>query len=787
MVFDAIFLAVLCLSVVSCTSRKDCNEVQCKLILPAGEDLATEFQFKASEKGVRMVYLNLEIGNDSYNPLDVKDEFLPNRWVWARSVSEPMLSLSYDYDVLSLGILNYQVRRMNIPVEDHPSGCLAGLNSSCQDKVVGRALLTNVTKSSSGELSKKTDVVCVAVIENGNDSLPLFEANLNFYCCGKNRKASEEIICEQSVKTSGWLEAFIVILDMLTVVMVFYSPAFPLALPDFIFNFQEEVEKERRQEEEDLNERDSSEGSRRVDLRERNEYEPLDQTLVYLDDTSPITCSTILSKCIFNEYTLPNLRLSFNIKLAFLWYCIVPLFFYIKLGLSLTIKRKFFYEALRKKDAFLDGIFFSAFLVYFKTPFVMYSVTMFFAIPLVMILFLGPKDFLLSGMGSAQCGLCEGDTSSVGEEIRKHMEILPNALNDLAVKVLYVQSKPITKCIKSCTGLCEKQLRPPCKRLKRPFITLWVLFCNIIFAICFGMIWGAFCMFYTLLVLVAGIFLSSPFVALHYFLARKIAQLVIVLQHRVLRLRCVRSCLPFLVNYCAKVIATVSLFLCFILWILSFFFLSIACCIASLSCRLIGSVFGYLIMGFVLNADIASPFVTFFLVAATNLFLCYYNLQKRYKEITEMISKHWTENRLQELDVNINLLNSGQDAIPEGLFWHVCGIESISKHKVLPIVSEIWRMLRNMALILVFLFMALCSVIFFGKTYNVSAAVSTIAVLVSGAIPALFFGGLTKEKIFSGAKKHEMVIEIGKAVKEYVIMVRNSYPSSVSKDGVYVV
>ena len=129
MVFDTIFLAVLCFSVVACTSPKDCNEVQCKL-LPVGEDLESKFQLIASEKGVRIVYLNLEIGNDSYRPLDVNDEFLPERWVWARSISEPMLSLSYDYDVLSLGLLNYQVRSMNILVEDrdHPSGCLAGLN-----------------------------------------------------------------------------------------------------------------------------------------------------------------------------------------------------------------------------------------------------------------------------------------------------------------------------------------------------------------------------------------------------------------------------------------------------------------------------------------------------------------------------------------------------------------------------------------------------------------------------------------------------------------------------------
>ena len=126
----------------SCAAKDTCSEVQCR-VLTVGENLASEFQDKASEEGVRIIYFNLQIGNDSYHPLELKDELFPERWVWAEAISEPMLSLPYDYDILSLGLLNYQVRSMTIPLEDHPSGCLASLNSSCQNLVVGRALLDN--------------------------------------------------------------------------------------------------------------------------------------------------------------------------------------------------------------------------------------------------------------------------------------------------------------------------------------------------------------------------------------------------------------------------------------------------------------------------------------------------------------------------------------------------------------------------------------------------------------------------------------------------------------------
>jgi len=159
--------------------QQDCSNVRCRL-LPVKGDISSEFSSKASEKGVRLVYLNcdLEIGNNTYHPLELEDEFLPERWVWAKSISEPMLSLSYDYDVLSLGLLNYQGRRMSIKLEDQPSGCLAGLKSPCQDRVVGRMLLQNVVNGSSSEMIKATDVVCVAFIDQ--NSFILFEGNINY-------------------------------------------------------------------------------------------------------------------------------------------------------------------------------------------------------------------------------------------------------------------------------------------------------------------------------------------------------------------------------------------------------------------------------------------------------------------------------------------------------------------------------------------------------------------------------------------------------------------------------
>ena len=136
----------------------------------------------------------------------------------------------------------------------------------------------------------------------------------------------------------------------------------------------------------------------------------------------------------------------------------------------------------------------------------------------------------------------------------------------------------------------------------------------------------------------------------------------------------------------------------------------------------------------------------------TNLYLCYGNLQKRYKEFKGLILKYRQK--------TLNTSNGDQDTIPTSLFWFV-------SERVLPIATEIWRMLCNMALIMVFSSLFLSAVLFFKDTNSISAYMATVSVFVSGAIPGLFFKGITKGKVFIGREKIKMNREIGIAVEEF--------------------
>ncbi len=761
-------VCVLFLFLASCEAKpENCSEVQCEL-LPVGEGLASEFHQKVSEKGVRMIYFNLKIGNDSYHPLDSPKLFLPERWVWANSISEPMLSLSYDYDVLSLGLLTYQVRSVDAPFADQPSGCLVRMNMSCQNKVVARALLNSTTRNSDG-----TDTVCVKTIveassEAGAKRAPRYIGNIIYSCCGRTKRGSAEessIQCEFHVKSSVWFKIFYGILNVLTYVMLFYSPVLLLALPDFIINLRKEYEVEcrlNRIRPEDTSGSNNKPQSLscpnvRVNIKTMDHNgkqslscpdvkcetsESADENLVYfLDDTSPITCSSLLLNYT-KEY---HHSCSFKVRLAFLSYCVIPLVLYIEMGIFYFTKRDILDESISKPKAILGWFVFNKSSIYFYVGLFAFVITYLFILVARPSHFLNKRDQFII--------FYRGQNLFLGELVLKTLKTMQERIYYLVYYLIELHKSYLVKLLKltrldtdvtGCT-LCYFVIIFLCELL---YVAVVVAF--------FGLFLGAvyFCVFLVGSLLL--ILLSSPFCCVLLFLYIKSGIPVekIIFYCFGVCSWCFDKCLFLTVMILSTPIA--FFFVCFVL-IFNY--------IGALSCRFIVRMFGFIIMGLVLNAEIASPFVTFLIVATGNMYLCYYNLQMRYQDVKQMISQKWQEHR-HLLDKKTDL--SDAETIPAELFWYICGEESNCKNKVLPVRPEIFRMIRNMALILIFLFLSLCAIIFLGNMHSISGVVSTIAVFVTGVIPGLFFKGLTKEKRFNGQTRRTLMNKIEKAVKEYI-------------------
>ena len=712
------------LSLVSvAANEQNCRKLNCK-VLPVGENLESEFRLKASEKGVRIVYLNLKIGNNSYNPLELQDEFLPDRWVWARSNNEPMLSLPFDFDILSLGLLNYQTGSITVPLRDEPSGCLAGLNSTCQNTAVGRALLDNVTSKSGN-----TGVVCVAMIDIYSMYQDLKLGPINYHCCSSNVSS---IHCDLSIVGSKWLQAIKASLYCLTFVAVLFCPAFILLLPDCIFNLQNECDKEDRTENPLPNGAQPGSdgfgmrhGYQRIQNEEENRLSR-NTDEIPVDDSSPVTCSMFVLGCV---QLLPDLKSSFNVKLAVVMFCIFPFSLYFPLALFFVLKPKYIHERLIKQPINPD---FSVIVLGSPTSILVLT---FLVLPCwTAVLFLKPKDLFLNN-----CLVCRlfnrvnSHSVSIGDETLQHLKLFAEKTKSSMLALLYVHNRSLTKVVGLST--CYLKMTYRGSRGRRALISLWLLF-SCLFTLFLGLVLAAVCLFLLLVSVLYLLIWFSPVTILLVSMGQKIYSRI------------------------ERVSDSISWIL---LIVLLFFFVLFTLYLVVILCILIGGVYilctffvgilGFTTMGLVLNVEIVTPYVSFMVVAITNVYFCYANLQRNYTEVKEFILKY----RQQELD---SISGTDQSTIPTNLFWFV-------SDEVLPVTTEICLMLRDIAVIVIFLFLTISSIIFFRNEYEISTLVSTIAVFISGAIPSLFLKGLTRGKNFSGWRRVLLERKIKAAVRKY--------------------
>ena len=358
-------------------TSKTCPQSQC-LPFTNEKALSTEFQrllAEEEEEGTRLVYFKLPRLDDdaSYNPSHT-DRILPWRWTWARTNKEPLLSLSYDYDVLSLSLLKNQVKDLALKFTSAQLECLKTLNSSCQDLEIARALL-DITKTTPNKLSKtETHVACFRVLREhwfgiGN--------HFEYQCCKEelfDNSNGTSINCHIPINESNWLAVFNAILAILVGVAVLYWPWFLYLVP----NSNEKTSKKQSYKKRSVSQSQVGDGTSCL---------ANDDTMasgIPVDDFSPITFQTLLQK--LQQLLYPDDILDLRVKFFFLWFGLVPIFFYIKLILYFVIKTDNFDETSQK----LLFQIFNSYLFVFKLerPLVyLFFIIPFFVIPCGVIFF----------------------------------------------------------------------------------------------------------------------------------------------------------------------------------------------------------------------------------------------------------------------------------------------------------------------------------------------------------------------------------------------------------------
>ena len=567
--------------------------------------------------------------------------------------------------------------------------------------------------------------------------------SIKYHCCRLN---ASSINCDVPVEGSNWYQTIENFLICLAGVLMCYFPTLLLLLPDYIFDLQYECDKEGNTDEltYSLEEVDS------ISFRARNGYEKIPDihnvkedrlkssvlSEIPVDDASPVTCSTALLGCV---QRLPNAKMSFNLKLAVLLFCIFPFGFYVNVGLFFVLKEKYFDELFMKvppgTSLLKTSMFFSVYIFYPTGPLPYVLLALLTLTCLMAVLFLRPTDLFLNPGVCLQCRLVKcffslpitenEDSVSIGAKMLLHLNIIQKMVYLLMFKFLNQYKSGLQKLGDIST--CYLKVNHNGSRIRRALFTLWILFSSLVTLFLASLVWVVITLFFFSVSLLLNLLLFSPFVTLF---------MISIINMRDKIFKFTAEFIADTTRILLKIL--LGLFTLFAL-VYFVFILYTAYIPVLMLCSFFVGILGFTIMGLVLNVETVTPYAAFFVVVVTNIYFCYANLQKSYMEVKGFILKHWQQ-KMQAT------LNSEHSTIPAKLFWFV-------SDKVFPVKTKICLMLGEVAVIVTFLFLTISSIIFFKNEYEMSTLVFTIAVFLSGAIPSLFFKGLTKGKKFTGWRK----------------------------------
>ena len=586
-----------------------------------------------------------------------------------------------------------------------------------------------------GLLHENTPVVCVAILKTTTTDASS-EHVMNYHCCNVHkepRTGPATIRCGQRIDVVNWVEIVSKIFFFLSYILALFTPALPLILPDYVFSLKDEDEKENRPAEQISGERarlqrvnnEATEGEQDNHQEETSKFIPV-------DDSSPMNLSTLLRESV---QKLPDIPLSFNIKLAVMCLCVYPCVVYVQIGLYHMLKKTSIDE-ITKKHVKVYSVF-SLGAVFpvdfrFKLGFVFAMITTF-----ISVLLLRPEDFFLRE--EELCHACRSislrndsfnfslaSRATLSDEMYRHLKLLRHYIRHFRERGIFRLPADIGVSIYCCLSLgCQLENKRKESRVWH-MLCLFFRFISFLLALPFIILVGVLYLFFSIVGLISLLYVFSPALTIFCFLQTKISS----------RLE-ERPILRMIVQVFVFILTNLCIYLFY--WLVT-------------SWVFILTVVAYTIIGLALNASIVTPFLAFFLMLTTNLYLCYAKMQRKYKEVKKMISA-----RLQALQ--------GESDAPKGticakIYWFVCD-------KVLPVKSEMCRMLCNMILAAAFLFLALSAIVFIANGYDISTLTTTISVFFTGSIPPLFLKVLTTRNRIVGWAKIKMEREIDQAVKEY--------------------
>lgn len=182
-----------------------------------------------------MHIFEVEIYNTSTDPLrtDVSRTYKP--WKWYRTTSEhgkTLLTLSFNFDVLSLSILTIGVERVKLKLKDVPEGCFANLTAEERVDLIRDRVFDNFKRNRAKKTvpagedaqTEQTDepeiiYVCNNVVRNDENGYAEF-ANR---CCARDSEGN--VTCSEH-EDNFWITVLYICIFLVKLMLFMFAPLF---------------------------------------------------------------------------------------------------------------------------------------------------------------------------------------------------------------------------------------------------------------------------------------------------------------------------------------------------------------------------------------------------------------------------------------------------------------------------------------------------------------------------------------------------------------------------------
>ena len=173
-------------------------------------------------KSPKLIEFTLSVQNLTLNPLSHNSTWGYKSHTWSLVASNhglTILSLAFNYGVLSLMTLNYGVEHMSVEIRDVPRGCLGQQNETARINTVLDLVLRRFNPQNemvNRDTSTKSACFQIIRVHSG-------QAQVVDRCCYKKCSTCEETVCEYSLP-NYWLQLLDILLSGLMIVVFVFGP-----------------------------------------------------------------------------------------------------------------------------------------------------------------------------------------------------------------------------------------------------------------------------------------------------------------------------------------------------------------------------------------------------------------------------------------------------------------------------------------------------------------------------------------------------------------------------------